>query len=320
MLIEKKLEAESFSEVSAIGEEEGQHLREKSGRHMSTAGMNRIVDEMREKAPNLIFPHRKLFLNYMLKAISSELRSDEYLNSLVEKSRGEDEKNREVEVSSIVTRTLFKDMSSISESECEGLRQSSGRWFSHNAMNEIMEAMSRRHCDKAFVSRAAFLSYMSEVLRHEKRREVRVNHDTFRIRGNMSEEEVDAMEREKFLATIEYSLDMSPSTTFKKKLVGALPAVLAHRLLSSYVYSFVRDGVISIVVSDDVDLGSSDLGVVLDCARSVYDMGEDGERLFLDGVRVIKKERGVIVEIDSFCDDDMDVEHVDIGQVRFKKS
>ena len=288
----RKLEVKNFSEVSAITEEEGRELRKKTRRQISVSAMNRVVEEMSKKLPNLIFLHRRWFLNYMLKALSSELRSDEYLNSLVENPQVDDGKNREMPVSSAVKKTSFRDIGAISESECEDLQCKSGRSFSLNAMNEIMEDMAKRHPDKTFLHREAFLSYMSEVLRHEKRKESEVNYDTFRIKGNMSEDEVNRQEREKYLSMIEYSLDMSESSRLKKKLIPCFSPDRAYEILRSYAYSFVKEGVFYMSLVKDIMLSESERLLILDKAMDIYEFDELHEKIYIGSLKILLKGEG----------------------------
>jgi hypothetical protein len=69
------------------------------------------------------------------------------------------------------------------------LQSLSGRDFSLNAMNEILLDMSKRR-DNRFCSKAQFLVYFGKCLLFEMRDAVKTDNDNFRIKANVSKEEV----------------------------------------------------------------------------------------------------------------------------------
>jgi len=69
------------------------------------------------------------------------------------------------------------------------LQSLSGRNFSLNAMNEILLDMSRR-LDNLFCSKAQFMAYFGKCLRFEMRDSVKTGNDNFRIKANISKEEI----------------------------------------------------------------------------------------------------------------------------------
>lgn len=69
------------------------------------------------------------------------------------------------------------------------LQSLSGRDFSLNAMNEILLDMSKRR-DNRFCSKAQFMAYFGKCLRFEMRDAVKTGNDNFRIKANISKEEV----------------------------------------------------------------------------------------------------------------------------------
>ena len=102
----------------------------------------------------------------------------------------------------------LKDFYPLNKDDCYKLQSLSGREFSLNSMNEILLDMSKRLTDRYFKSKKAFLSYMGEVFCHEKRDAVKINNDNFKIRNNLTKEEIEAEEREKYLANIELSKEI----------------------------------------------------------------------------------------------------------------
>jgi hypothetical protein len=90
-------------------------------------------------------------------------------------------------------------------------------------MNEILLDMSKRLTDRFFKSKKAFLSYMGKVFCHEKRDAVKINNDSFKIRNNLTLEEIEDREREKYLSKIEESqADIVNKGILKKKLAACL--------------------------------------------------------------------------------------------------
>lgn len=73
--------------------------------------------------------------------------------------------------------------------DCTKLQILSGRYFSLNAMNEILLDMSKR-LDNRFCSKAQFLVYFGKCLRFEMRDAVKTSNDNFRIKANISKEKI----------------------------------------------------------------------------------------------------------------------------------
>jgi hypothetical protein len=69
------------------------------------------------------------------------------------------------------------------------LQSLSGRYFSLNAMNEILLDMSKR-LDNRFCSKAQFMTYFGKSLRFEMRDAVKTCNDNFRIKTNIPREEI----------------------------------------------------------------------------------------------------------------------------------
>jgi hypothetical protein len=103
----------------------------------------------------------------------------------------------------------------LSQPEAAKLQALCGRQFSANAINEILLSMSKRLTDRCFKSKKAFLSYMGKVFCHEKRDAVKINNDSFKIRNNLHPKEIEDREREKYLANIELSKEISSEWQLK---------------------------------------------------------------------------------------------------------
>ena len=78
----------------------------------------------------------------------------------------------------------------LSQSEAAKLQVLCGRQFSGNAINEILLSMSKRLTDRFFRSKKAFMNYMAKALTYELRDAVKTNNESFRIRANISNDEI----------------------------------------------------------------------------------------------------------------------------------
>jgi hypothetical protein len=77
----------------------------------------------------------------------------------------------------------------LTKEDASRLQSLSGREFSLNAMNEILFDMSKR-IDNTFCSKAQFMAYFGTCLKYEKRDAVKTGNDNFRIKANISKEDV----------------------------------------------------------------------------------------------------------------------------------
>ncbi|PCJ28924.1 MAG: hypothetical protein COA94_03320 [Rickettsiales bacterium] len=151
------------------------------------------------------------------------------------------------------------------------LASSSGREFGMNAVNEILLKLSKSCPDHSFPNKAAFMSYMSKVLRYEKRDAVRINNAHFRIRSNMSETELATVEQERFLAGIENIREVSPLMHLKKKLASVLAPDIAAPLLRAF-RSIRRDGdVCKIYLSRQVELTDLNKELILNQVKATHE-------------------------------------------------
>jgi hypothetical protein len=77
----------------------------------------------------------------------------------------------------------------LTKEDASRLQSLSERDFSLNAINEILLDMSKRR-DNRFCSKAQFMAYFGKCLRFEMRDAVKTGNDNFRIKANLSKEEV----------------------------------------------------------------------------------------------------------------------------------
>jgi hypothetical protein len=207
----------------------------------------------------------------------------------------------------------LKDFYPLTQKDCHQLQSLSKREFSLRVMNEILQDMARRLTDRFFKSRKAFLNYMGKVFTYEKRQPEKVNNDNFRIRKNMTEDEISFEAKEQYLTEIENNPEVSPQQRFKKLIAAVLSQDKAYNLLKAYKSINVREGVIILNLDKHMELSKTDEEIILKQVQSTHNrIGFDeadsgfisklqifmptakGEHLLADNVRknveTIKKE------------------------------
>ena len=129
----------------------------------------------------------------------------------------------------------------LSQEDCAKLQITSGRDFTLNAMNEILQDISRKPKESRhqFPSKTAFMAYMSKVYRYEGRDAVKTSNSSFKIIARATEAEVIAYttqtQRDEFMAIFEQAaIDFpTPENRFKAKIACTLPPMIGYNLLSS---------------------------------------------------------------------------------------
>lgn len=181
----------------------------------------------------------------------------------------------------------LKDFYPLSSEDCFELQKSSKRQFDQNVMNEILRDMANRLKGKLFKSKKAFMSYMSKVFAFEMREEPRVNNINFKIIAKGSEEEK-TREKEKFLTSIENSLEVSPEWHFRKRLAAVLKPDTAYELLKAYKGVRVEEGVFTLNLSKHLELSGVEREIIFAHAKSTHDgvVTDGGMQIFVERLAV----------------------------------
>jgi len=159
----------------------------------------------------------------------------------------------------------------LSQPETAELKQLCGREFSANAINEILLSMSKRLTDRIFKSKKAFMNYMAKALAYEKRDAVKISNETFRIRANISKDEIIKHRQETFLNKIEESTDTSLGVQLSRKLASILSPDLAYDfLLAAKFPVYVTGKSFEINLQKSIDLSEVQYGLILEQVQSVY--------------------------------------------------
>jgi len=195
----------------------------------------------------------------------------------------------------------LKDFYPLNKEDASRLQSLSGRDFSLNAMNEILLDMSKRLTDRYFKSKKAFLSYMGKVFCHEKRDAVKINNDSFKIRNNLSLEEIRTKKREEYLSRIEECREMSQQGILKKKLAACLTPKTAYDLLQAYKAADIREGTFYLYLSTHVEITTAEKGQILEEIRSIYEQDyiTDKESVYIYELQIIMPAIMTTVSIDQ---------------------
>jgi hypothetical protein len=159
----------------------------------------------------------------------------------------------------------------LNQPETAKLQALCGRQFSANAINEILLSMSKRLTDRLFKSKEAFMNYMAKALTYELRDAVKTSNDSFRIRANISNDEIIKQQKEAFLSRIEGSTDTALAAQLSRKLASILPPDLAYNFLSAAKFPTCGEGnSFQISLQKSIDLSQRQYRLILEQVQSVY--------------------------------------------------
>jgi len=150
------------------------------------------------------------------------------------------------------------------------LCQRSGRDFSLNAMNEILQSVSSKIQNRKFLSKSGFLSYAAKVLENEMRSSEKINNKNFRIKSNYSKAELDQQETEQYLESIENSRNTSLEMLLKKKLISVFESQRASQIIKGLNNISDKDSQIRLVVASDIGLTIIEQEILIDKTIEVY--------------------------------------------------
>ena len=195
----------------------------------------------------------------------------------------------------------LKDFYPLNKDDCHKLQSLSGRKFSLNSMNEILLDMSKRLTDRYFKSKKAFLNYMVKVFCHEKRDAVKINNDSFKIRNNLTLEEIEDREREKYLSKMEESKEISSEWQLKKKLASRLEAATAYKLLKTFEAIDINNGICNLHLSKYLELTDIEQKIILQEVQATYKrLDFVDERLgHIESLKIIMPAKTTITSIDQ---------------------
>ena len=162
----------------------------------------------------------------------------------------------------------------LAQSDIDKLQMLCGRQFSSNAINEILQNLSIKLPNHTFPHKAAFIKYMGKALAYEMRDAVKISNESFKIKSNVTCEEITAKAREEFLNEIENSRDTSPKMQLSRKLAGILEPSIAYDFLMSASFvdntESLKTDSFKIILRKNLTLSQSERRLILAQVQSVY--------------------------------------------------
>ena len=162
----------------------------------------------------------------------------------------------------------------LTQSDIDKMQYLCGREFSGNAINEILQSLSIKLPNHSFPHKAAFIKYMGKALAYEMRDAVKISNESFKIKSNVTSEEIITQAREEFLSKIENSRDTSPKMQLSRKLAGILEPSIAYDflMLASFVDNIasLKTDSFKIILRKNLTLSQSERRLILTQVQSVY--------------------------------------------------
>jgi hypothetical protein len=168
---------------------------------------------------------------------------------------------------------------SISAEEASELQFRSGRDFTLNIQNQILQDMANNRPklkNHRFNSRGQFIAYMSKALRYELRDAVKTANINYIIKANQTKEDKQQHREyakcEKFLNEIEQRAiaEVSPENQLKAKLANTLAANTAHNLLLRLKQFQTKDDIMEIYLHSYIELTKYEEAIILSQIQAVY--------------------------------------------------
>ena len=115
------------------------------------------------------------------------------------------------------------------------------------------------------------MNYMAKALTYELRDAVKTSNDSFRIRANISNDEILKQQQEAFLSRIEESTDTTTAAQLSRKLASILAPDLAYEfLLAAKFPPHETSSALKINLQKSIDLSEMQYRLILEQAQSVY--------------------------------------------------
>ena len=182
------------------------------------------------------------------------------------------------------------EMEPITEKECTILQSKSGREFTLNAQNQILQDIAKR-LTRTFNSRWQFLCYFAKCLAGEKRDAVQCSGNNFYIKANVTEEHILQNQQEKYLEeTEQISIKQPcPEHQFRSKLANTLECSKAYDLLLAMQGTSVVDNTLVISLNKSVRLTQQQRRVILSQAQAVFNSGDLTDGQVIENVEFVVK-------------------------------
>ena len=162
----------------------------------------------------------------------------------------------------------------LTQSDIDKMQYLCGREFSGNTINEILQSLSIKLPNHSFPHKAAFIKYMGKALAYEMRDAVKISNESFKIKSNVTSEEIITQAREEFLNEIENSRDTSLKMQLSRKLAVILEPSIAYDFLMSASFvdktESLKTDSFKIILRKNLTLSQSERRLILTQVQSVY--------------------------------------------------
>jgi hypothetical protein len=172
---------------------------------------------------------------------------------------------------------------SLTETIAIELRKRSGRDFTFSAIKKIMLKLVNKGFKPTFRSIKGFIAYMSEILEHEMHETTTLNKETFTPTVNISSEELEIREQERFLEKIEAEEgDRTPQATFKRKIAYELARETSCAILKPLSKATLEDGVLTLKTRSMVDIDDDIMSRIEDIAYQAWGEPVESVKIITD--------------------------------------
>lgn len=135
----------------------------------------------------------------------------------------------------------FKYFDPLSPKLASELNKKAGREFNTHFTNQLLKKFIKLYPNKVFANHYCFYAYMIKALRYEKHQAPLVNHETFYLSVNISEEQKEINRKNKYLAKIESSACTTPTALLEKKIASKFETNLAYSLLNECQFEMQQE-------------------------------------------------------------------------------
>jgi hypothetical protein len=212
--------------------------------------------------------------------VATDTQATPSVVSLQNKHRAPNKRKKPLKSAKIIRPTFyskpkrFEDMQPfLDQNTCAELRFSSGRDFSNNFISQKVLALSKKpELTVSFKTKQGFISYMTTVLKREMHDPVKTAGNNFRLRVNLTSEDMQYRTQEKLLNEVEQQAitHVCPENQLKAKIAGRLEGGKAYQLLSNFKCFDVEGDVLKIHLTKPLELTENDKDIILSQAKAVY--------------------------------------------------
>ena len=212
--------------------------------------------------------------------IATDTQTKPSVVSLQNKHRAPNKRKKPLKSAKIIRPTFYSKPKSLGQmhdlldqNTCAELRFSSGRDFSNNFISQKVLALSKKpELIASFKTKQGYISYMTTVLQREMHDPVKTAGNNFRLRINLTSEDIQYRTQEKLLNEVEQQAitHVCPENQLKAKIAGRLEGGKAYQLLSNLKRFEIVEDVIKIHLTKQLELTENDKEIILSQAKAVY--------------------------------------------------